>query len=62
MKQGHEDGLHHHRRGPATIMQSEVEGIPLEGHHRLREAEIGHQRGWSPIGSDGYDYAKMGID
>ena len=47
--------------GQATIMQSEVEGIPLKAIIDYAKPKSGANV-VSPIGSDGYDYAKMGID
>lgn len=47
--------------GQATIMQSEVEGIPLKAIIDYAKPKAGANV-VSPIGSDGYDYAQMGID
>ena len=47
--------------GQAAIMQSEVEGIPLKAIIDYAKPKAGANV-VSPIGSDGYDYAKMGID
>ena len=44
--------------GQATIMQSEVEGIPLKAIIDYAKPKSGANV-VSPIGSDGYDYAKM---
>ncbi|MEG0503985.1 MAG: molybdopterin-dependent oxidoreductase, partial [Raoultibacter sp.] len=47
--------------GQAAIMQSEVEGIPLSAIIDYAKPKAGANV-VSPIGSDGYDYAQMGID
>ena len=47
--------------GQATIMQSEVEGIPLSAIIDYAKPKAGANT-VSPIGSDGYDYAQMSID
>lgn len=47
--------------GQATIMQSEVEGIPLSAVIEYAKPKAGANV-LSPIGSDGYDYAQMSID
>lgn len=47
--------------GQATIMQSEVEGIPLSKVIEFAKPKAGANI-VSPIGSDGYDYAQMPID
>ncbi|WP_139651509.1 molybdopterin-dependent oxidoreductase [Raoultibacter phocaeensis] len=47
--------------GQATIMQSEVEGIPLSAIIEYAKPKAGANT-VSPIGSDGYDYAQMSID
>ena len=47
--------------GQATIMQSEVEGIPLKAIIDYAKPKAGANV-VSPIGSDGYDYAQMGIE
>ena len=47
--------------GQATIMQSEVEGIPLSKVIEFAKPKASANI-VSPIGSDGYDYAQMPID
>ncbi|MEG0071098.1 MAG: molybdopterin-dependent oxidoreductase [Raoultibacter sp.] len=47
--------------GQATIMQSEVEGVPLSAIIDYAKPKAGTNI-VSPIGTDGYDYAQMGID
>ena len=47
--------------GQATIMQSEVEGIPISAIVDYAKPKAGANI-LSPIGSDGYDYAQMSID
>jgi len=47
--------------GQAAIMQSEVEGIPVSAIIDYAKPKAGANI-LSPIGSDGYDYAQMGID
>lgn len=47
--------------GQATIMQSEVEGIPLEKVIEFAQPKAGANI-LSPIGSDGYNYAQMSLD
>lgn len=47
--------------GQATIMQSEVEGIPLSAIIDYAKPKAGANT-VSPIGSDGYDYAQMSIE
>lgn len=47
--------------GQATIMQSEVEGIPVAKIIEYAKPKVGANI-LSPIGSDGYDYAQMSLD
>lgn len=47
--------------GQATIMQSEVEGIPISAIIDYAKPKAGANI-LSPIGSDGYDYAQMSLD